>query len=112
MIHSEVAARAGMHDWGNDSDHKPLETTLRERWSWSWDQRDAPRDPLARRRPNVARIGGRPQECEEARIQYAQELTRVLDLMAPEPSWTDVASVIHATTLNTLGEKPKGDAKP
>ena len=35
VMHDEAAARAGPHDWGNDLDHLPLETTLREGWLWS-----------------------------------------------------------------------------
>ena len=51
VIHDEVATRGGIRAWGNYSDHRPLETTLKEGWAWARQDTQLKKD--TRRRPNL-----------------------------------------------------------
>ena len=56
VIHDEVGTRGGIHEWGNYSDHTPMELTIKEAWAWKA-QSDVPMQG-AMRKPDFPKLCG------------------------------------------------------
>ena len=93
----------GAWDWGEYTDHEPVELTCREARDW----RPSTKRGSAVKRPAWASLRGPTEEAKRRRAEFHRLTDQAIDNAGEEISWGELVAFSHEAGLEALGEAPR-----